>query len=118
MPYHGGGRQFVTDLYRLSGAELAVAKVRLLMDTSSTSDQPLDRYIDRFLYAEGWRVTNVESTAGGLKAVTITKTIDPDKGVSITRSATSAGEATFMAASGARKQGSPTLVQAGDATYR
>lgn len=73
------------------------------MTTSHDSEQPLDRYIDRFLYADGWRVTNVVNRAESQRyEVTITKTIAPHEGHSVTRSATSAGEATFKACSGAR----------------
>jgi hypothetical protein len=66
--------------------------------------QPLDRYIDRFLFADGWRVSSVvlvDDTS--LYEVTITKTAGPDEGRTVTRRATSAGEATFMACSTARQ---------------
>lgn len=70
---------------------------------STITDQPLDRYIDRFLFAKGWRVTGVSQRAGvGDYEVTITKGDEPDKGRSVTRSASSAGEATFKACSSAR----------------
>lgn len=69
-------------------------------------EQPLDRYIDRWLYADGWRVTEVvPSTNPAGFSVTITKTLPPFEGHAITRSATSAGEATFKACSGARQDG-------------
>ncbi len=70
---------------------------------STITDQPLDRYIDRFLFAKGWRVTGVvRRTDAAEYDVTITKGEDPDKGRSVTRSASSAGEATFKACSSAR----------------
>jgi hypothetical protein len=65
------------------------------------TSQPLDRYIDRFLFAEGWRVTNVVSS-GSLFEVTITKGTEPGIGATVTRSASGAGEATFRACSSAR----------------
>ena len=69
-------------------------------------DHPLNRYIDRFLYADGWRVTRAvasdDSATPGSWAVTITKTEEPFKGHVVTRSASSAGEAAFKACSGAR----------------
>jgi hypothetical protein len=73
--------------------------------------QPLDRYIDRFLFADGWRVTsslNLETQPG--YEVTMTKTIAPDVGQTVSGSATSAGEATFMACSVARRVRSPMTV--------
>ena len=73
-------------------------------------EQPLDRYIDRFLQAEGWRVTSVEPDAGsGQFAVTITKGTAPGLGQAVTRSATSAGEATFKACSSARMLSAQTM---------
>jgi len=67
------------------------------------SAESLDRYIDRFLAADGWRVTSVtkrEDAAG--YDVTLIKELEPDKGRTVTRSASSAGEATFRACSSAR----------------
>lgn len=66
--------------------------------------QPLDRYIDRFLFADGWRVTSSVKLDGqsGFE-VTLTKTTAPFEGHSVSRSSTSAGEATFKACSAARK---------------
>ncbi len=65
--------------------------------------QPLDRYIDRFLAAQGWRVTDVVKLQGTTGYdVTLTKELEPDKGRTVTRSAASAGEATFKACSSAR----------------
>lgn len=76
---------------------------------SSALEQPLDRYIDRFLRAEGWQVTNVDVDAeAGQFAVTITKGKEPGLGQSATRSATSAGEATFKACSTARRLSAQT----------
>jgi hypothetical protein len=69
--------------------------------------EELDRYIDRFLLAEGWRVTGVDRVSTpGLVAVTMTRTSETGE-QSVTRSATSAGEATFMACSSARRLVSP-----------
>ena len=63
----------------------------------------LSRYIDRFLFAEGWRVAEVVvHDEGGRYEVTLTKEFGPDKGRSVTRTASSAGEATFKACSSAR----------------
>ena len=65
--------------------------------------EPLNRSIDRFLFADGWRVTEVASTTDPAGfAVTLTKTTDPGKGHSVTRSATSRGEAVLKACSSAR----------------
>jgi hypothetical protein len=70
----------------------------------SPTDQPLDRYIDRFLFAEGWRVTEVDSSSNPKQfAVTLTKVEEPGCGRQVTRSASSAGEAAFMACSSARR---------------
>jgi hypothetical protein len=66
------------------------------------TSQPLDRYIDRFLFADGWRVTN-SVTNGSLHEVTITKGTEPGLGATVTRSAGGAGEATFKACSSARE---------------
>ena len=74
-----------------------------VIPASTITDQPLDRYIDRFLFAKGWRVTAVERRTDVAEyAVTITKGEDPGKGRVVTRSASSAGEATFKACSTAR----------------
>lgn len=75
------------------------------MRTASTTPSPeaLSRYIDRFLLAEGWRISGiVPNESGPGYAVTLTKESDPGRGRSVTRSASSAGEATFMACSSAR----------------
>lgn len=65
--------------------------------------EPLNRSIDRFLFADGWRVTGVApATDPAGFAVTLTKTTDPGKGHSVTRSATSRGEAVLKACSSAR----------------
>jgi hypothetical protein len=70
---------------------------------ATVTDQPLDRYIDRFLLAEGWRVTEVVAhTSPASYAVTLTKGAEPGLGRQVTRSASSAGEATFKACSSAR----------------
>ena len=74
------------------------------MNPSAQTDQPLDRSIDRFLFAEGWRVTQVvKDPTTSLIEVTLTKTAPPEEGRTVTRSATSAGEATFKACSTARR---------------
>ena len=66
----------------------------------------LSRYIDRFLFAEGWRVTDVAvDDQGANYDVTLTKEFGPDQGRSVTRTASSAGEATFKACSSARNLG-------------
>jgi hypothetical protein len=63
----------------------------------------LSRYIDRFLFAEGWRVTDVVVRDEGASFdVTLTKESGDNQGRSVTRTATSAGEATFKACSSAR----------------
>jgi hypothetical protein len=74
------------------------------MQHTIDTGQPLDRYIDRFLFAEGWRVTSsvkLETQPG--YDVTLTKTIAPSAGQTVRGSATSAGEATFKACSVARR---------------
>jgi len=69
--------------------------------------EELDRYIDRFLLAEGWRVTDVDRVSTpGLVAVTMTRTTESGE-LTVTRSATSAGEATFKACSSARNLANP-----------
>lgn len=68
----------------------------------SVSQEALSRYIDRFLFAEGWRVSNVETTDGGYE-VTLTKESGSGEGQSVSHSAPSAGEATFKACGRARK---------------
>lgn len=63
----------------------------------------LNRSIDRFLRADGWLVSDVtKSEDGSGYDVTLTKTLEPDMGRSVTRHAASAGEATLMACSSAR----------------
>lgn len=69
----------------------------------SNSAEALNRSIDRFLLAAGWRVTDVVKTADGTGYdVTLTKSTEPNVGRSVTRSASSAGEATLKACSSAR----------------
>lgn len=75
---------------------------------SSQSDAPtiaaLSRYIDRFLFADGWRVTGVHARgAGAGYEVTLTKEADPHRGRSVSGTAPSAGEATFIACGFARR---------------
>jgi hypothetical protein len=73
-----------------------------LAEISNSSDV-LNRSIDRFLLAEGWRVAVVEKSPDGRTYdVTLTKTIEPGMGITVTRSASSAGEATLKACSSAR----------------
>ena len=68
-----------------------------------TIAEPLNRSIDRFLFAEGWRVSAIApATDPAGFAVTLTKTTEPGKGHSVTRSATSRGEAVLKACSSAR----------------
>jgi hypothetical protein len=70
---------------------------------SSNSAEVLNRSIDRFLRADGWVVTDVSKTVDNAGfEVTMTKTSDPDLGRTVTRRASSAGEATLMACSSAR----------------
>lgn len=79
-----------------------------MSSTSTTAlHEELDRYIDRFLLAEGWRVTGVDRvTTPGMVAVTMTRTTESGE-QSVTRSATSGGEATFKACSSARRLANP-----------
>jgi hypothetical protein len=71
--------------------------------SSQTTNSPdvLNRSIDRFLIAAGWRVTEVTKRADGYD-VTLTMAIDPDTTHVVTRHAHSAGEATLKACSSAR----------------
>jgi hypothetical protein len=80
------------------------------MSSSATAlHAELDRYIDRFLLADGWRVTAVDrESTPGLVAVTMTRTSEAGE-QSVTRSATSAGEAAFMACSSARRLANPVV---------
>jgi hypothetical protein len=65
--------------------------------------ESLSRYIDRFLFADGWRIGNVERDAGdGRYHVTLTQHDGSGSARSVTRAAQSVGEATFMACSSAR----------------
>jgi hypothetical protein len=69
----------------------------------SNSAEMLNRSIDRFLLVDGWRVTDVVKTADGAGYdVTLTKSTEPNMGQGVTRSASSAGEATLKACSSAR----------------
>jgi hypothetical protein len=63
----------------------------------------LDRYIDRFMRERGWRVTSA-SWNDGTKffAVTLADSEDPATRRTVSRSAPSAGEATFKACSAIR----------------
>jgi hypothetical protein len=73
------------------------------MQNQSQTYESLDKYIDRFLLADGWRVTDVVMHSNPQRyEVSITKGSEPHQGHSVTRSATSAGEATFRACSAAR----------------
>jgi hypothetical protein len=77
-----------------------------IMQPNPTIDQTdtLSRYIDRFLFAEGWRIGSVERHDGdGQYHVTLTQHAGFPSARSVTRSALSAGEATFMACSSARQ---------------
>jgi hypothetical protein len=59
--------------------------------------------IDRFLRADGWRVTEVTKRIDGQGYdVTLTKHTEPHLGHRVTRHASSAGEATLKACSSAR----------------
>ena len=73
------------------------------MTSFDDSTHPLNRSIDRFLFADGWRVSTVAQRAsdGGFD-VTLTKIFEPDRGRSVTRFATSKGEAVLKACSSAR----------------
>lgn len=71
--------------------------------SSSNSLEALNRTVDRFLRAAGWRVTGVTRKPDGSGYdVTLTKEMEPDLGRTVTRSAASAGEATLKACSSAR----------------
>jgi len=77
---------------------------------STNSADVLNRSIDRFLLAAGWRVSAVVERADGTGYdVTLTKETDPDRGRSVTRTASSAGEATLKACSSARLAAIPSL---------
>ena len=63
----------------------------------------LSRYIDRFLFADGWRVTDIRPAGAGVGyEVTLTKEAEPHRGRSVSGTAPSAGEATFIACGSAR----------------
>ncbi len=69
----------------------------------TNSVDALNRTIDRFLFAAGWRVSEVTQRAdrGGYD-VTLIKEAGPNQGSTVTRAASSAGEATLKACSSAR----------------
>ncbi len=73
------------------------------MTSFEDSNNALNRSIDRFLFAAGWRVSDVvpRDAEGGFD-VTLTKIYEPDKERSVTRFATSRGEAVLKACSSAR----------------
>jgi hypothetical protein len=82
------------------------------MQHAIKTGQPLDRYIDRFLFADGWRVTSsVKLDMQPGYEVTMTKTIAPSAGHTVSGTATSAGEATFKACSVARRDWSSMTVR-------
>ena len=72
----------------------------------TNSAEVLNHSIDRFLLAAGWRVSKVSKRAdkNGYD-VTLTKGTEPGLGRSVTRTASSAGEATLKACSSARLVG-------------
>lgn len=73
------------------------------MTSFEDSNTALNRSIDRFLLAAGWRVSDVAPRdAGGGFDVTLTKIFEPERGRSVTRFATSRGEAVLKACSSAR----------------
>ena len=78
--------------------------------TPTNSVDVLNRSIDRFLFAAGWRVSVVTQRAdrGGYD-VTLVKEAGPDRGITVTRTASSAGEATLKACSSARLWTPPRL---------
>lgn len=74
-----------------------------VMSPSSNSPEALNRTIDRFLRAEGWRVSEVTKRPDDSGYdVTMVKDTEPGMGRTVTRSASSAGEATLKACSSAR----------------
>jgi hypothetical protein len=76
--------------------------------TSTNSIDVLNRSIDRFLAAQGWRVSSVTRRVDEAGYdVTLTKDAEPDRGRSVTRTASSAGEATLKACSSARAIAAP-----------
>ena len=70
----------------------------------TNSPDVLNRSIDRFLTADGWRVTDVTKQGAGYD-VTLTQIIDECSGHAVTRHGGSAGEATLKACSSARSLG-------------
>lgn len=94
-----------TSCCRLPRSRSGAREMTSTMTSSTSPHADFDRYIDRFLFADGWRVTGVDRvTTPGLVAVTMTRTSETGD-QSVTRSATSAGEAAFMACSSARRLG-------------
>jgi hypothetical protein len=67
----------------------------------TNSPDILNRSIDRFLIAAGWRVTEVTKRNDGYD-VTLSRGTEPDTSQAVTRYARSAGEATLKACSSAR----------------
>ena len=73
------------------------------MTSFDESKNALNRSIDRGLFAAGWRVSNVAPRASGAGFDgTLTEIFEPDKERSVTRFATSQGEAVLKACSSAR----------------
>jgi len=75
----------------------------LHVSTSSNAPETLNRSIDRFLFAAGWRVSAVEQrTDGSGFEVTLSQIGETGTSQTVTRFASSAGEATLKACSSAR----------------
>jgi hypothetical protein len=75
----------------------------------TNSVDALNRTIDRFLFAAGWRVSDVtQRTDGGGYDVTLVKESPPNLGITVMRTASSAGEATLKACSSARLWTAPS----------
>jgi len=75
----------------------------------TNSADVLNRSIDRYLFAAGWRVSQVtQRTDGGGYDVTLIKETPPNRGVTVMRTASSAGEATLKACSSARLWTAPS----------
>jgi hypothetical protein len=97
------GARFATGTSHLLSCHFQKVVDIMPHSNATNSVDVLNRTIDRFLFAAGWRVKQVsQRTDGGGYDVTLIKETQPNQGVTVMRTASSAGEATLKACSSAR----------------